>query len=196
MRPWRSAWPDSFAAAGAERLDILDQAFRRAVRGAPLGLRDQLAAFAAARRAGTEPAGERAWYEAWRGPASAEPQRTLVAPGDDGSVTFRAVSDAGSPVPARGLVTTAILALVIACWRIARRFPEAAARIAGIVRCWWWLTCGIVWLVAIGPVLPGVLMLVVGAWLALAPPRTSEDGADDDDRPLGGSDSTLSFAPE
>ncbi|MFM8415098.1 MAG: hypothetical protein ACKOCX_10275 [Planctomycetota bacterium] len=194
--PARVLDPESFAAARAERLDILDQAFRRAVRGTPLGPREQLDAFAASRRAGGEPAGERVWYEAWRGPTAADPERTLVAPGDDGSVTFRAVSAAGSPVPARGLVTTVILAAVIACWRIARRFPEAATWVAGIVRRWWWLACGIVWLVAIGPVLPGLLMLAVGAWIATAPWRMSGPGAADDERPLGGSDSTLTFAPE
>lgn len=191
--PARVLDQESFAGARAERLDTLDQAFRRAVRGSPIGPREQLDAFAASRRVGRAPVGEQAWYEAWGGATSAEPERTLVAPDDDGSVTFRAVRAGGKALPVRGLVTTAILAAVIACWRIARRFPKAAARAAGIVRRWWWLACGIVWLAAIGPVLPGVLMLAVGAWIAMASLRS---GPIQDDRPHGGSDSTLSFAPE
>lgn len=190
--PARVLDDDALAASSSRALAPFAEAFAAATQSAAESQRRRLDAFAAAVTAGASPTGEREWYEAWRGSAVLEPQRVRVAAAEDGSVTFRTVRLGGGPRAARGLVTAAILAGVLAVWLAVRRRPTVAGMVGPILRRWWWLGCGIAWLIMFGPAAPGVALLVVGGWLAL--PRATGDV------PVGATasstDSTLTFVAD
>jgi len=190
--PARVLDDDALAASSTRALEPFAQAFTAATQSAAENQRRRLDAFAAAVKAGASPTGERDWYEAWRGSAALEPQRVRVAAAEDGSVTFRAVRLAGGPRATRGLVTAAILVGVLAVWLAARRWPTAAGRAGPILRRWWWLGCGIAWLIVLEPAAPGLVLLVVGAWLALPRAAADEPGG----ATAGSIDSTLTFVAD
>jgi hypothetical protein len=183
----------AFAEVQVKVRNGLDSVFREAIRGVGRGEREPLESFASTRRDGGGPVGERSWYEAWRDASAGEPNRTLIAPGGDGSVTIRAVRRRGSMVPSQGLATAAILGVVFVSWLAVRRFPEAARPLAAVIRRWWWLACGAIWLAALQPAWPGLAMLLLGALLARWPVAT---GIPSSDPVPADSDSTLSFSPK
>lgn len=181
---------EAFATWSARVHDEVGRAFSTSIQAADPIQRRRLDAFAAAVRAGAGPAGEREWYDAWRASAALEPRVVRIAAAEDGSVTFRAVADAGGLRATRGLVTAALLAGVVSCWLATRRWPAAAARMAVVVRRWWWLACGSAWLLCLEPAAPGIVMLVAGGLIAL--PRPAEE-----ERPsphVGSDDSTRTLA--
>jgi hypothetical protein len=89
-------------------------------------------------------------------------------------------------------VTAAILVGVLAVWLAARRWPTAAGRAGPLLRRWWWMGCGIAWLIVLEPAGPGLVLLVVGAWLALPRAAADESG----DATAGSIDSTLTFVAD
>lgn len=190
--PARVLDDEALVAWSAPAVEQVGQAFNAAIQAASVGQRSRLDAFAAALRAGAGPAGERDWYEAWRGSSALEPQRVRIAAAEDGTVTFRAVRVASGARAARGLLTAAILAGVLACWLAARRWPILVGIVAPLLGRWWWAACGLAWLVFLEPATPGVVMVIAGVWLALPrgePERPSTPAVD-------GNDSTLTFAAE
>jgi hypothetical protein len=192
LEPARLLDPSAFAAVRDEVRDGLDAVFRDAIRAVDRAEREPLEGFAATRRDGGGPVGERSWYEAWRGGSADAPNRTLIAPGGDGSVTIRAERVRGGAVPSRGLATAAILGVVFLAWLAARRVPVSARRMAAVIRRWWWLGCGCIWLLTLQPAWPGLVMLGFGAWAAWRPTvgkPPAEPGP-------AGPDSTLTFAAE
>jgi len=63
---------------------------------------------------------------------------------------------------------------------------------AAVIRRWWWLGCGCIWLLTLQPAWPGLVMLGFGAWAAWRPTvgkPPAEPGP-------AGPDSTLTFAAE
>jgi hypothetical protein len=190
--PARVLDDESLDAWNAPAVEQVGQAFAAAIQAGSGSQRSRLDAYAAASRAGAASAGERDWYDAWRGSSALEPQRVRVVAAEDGTVTFRAVRVAGGPRAARGLVTAAICAAVLGCWLAARRWPALAGIVSPLLRRWWWAACGIAWLVFLEPAAPGVVMLIAGAWLA-APRRPEEQPSSS---PGGGNDSTLTFAAD
>jgi hypothetical protein len=127
---------------------------------------ERLQGFAEDRRRGVLPAGERAWYAAWREPHEAMPERTrLLAPGD-GSLTIRAVPADSPAGTGRGLALAVLVAPVLVGWRLAVRFPVLWRRLVPTVHRWWWFGCGLAWLAVLEPKLPGWLLLAAGLWLA------------------------------
>lgn len=190
--PARVLDDEALAAWNAPASEQVGQAFTAALQAASATQRGRLDAFAAAIRAGAGPAGEREWYEAWRGSAALERRQVRIAAADDGTVTFRAVRVAGGPRAARGLLTAAILAGVLACWLAARRWPALVGIVSSVLGRWWWAACGIAWLVFLGPATPGVVMLIAGAWLALPRGEPKQPSR----VPVGGNDSTLTFAAD
>jgi len=183
--------PPAFAAAQGRVRDRIDAAFSDVIRAGGRSEREHLEGFAASRRDGGGPVGERSWYEARRGGRAAESGGTLIEPGGDGSVTIRAVRIRTGAGPGRALATAAILGVVAACWLAARRFPDLSLRLAAVIRRWWWVACGALWVATLEPAWPGAVLLAVGAWLARRPvvagtsPREPSPGA---------ADSTLTFA--
>jgi len=101
LEPARLLDPSAFAAVRDEVRDGLDAVFRDAIRAVDRAEREPLEGFAATRRDGGGSVGERSWYEAWRGGSADAPNRTLIAPGGDGSVTIRAERVRGGAVPSR-----------------------------------------------------------------------------------------------
>jgi hypothetical protein len=169
----------------------IDDAFAAAIGTAVDGHRRRLDAFATGVRAGAGPAGERAWYEAWRGSASSESQPVRIVASEDGTVTLRAVPiGVASAAAARGLVTAVILGGGAALWLAARRFPRAWSVVMSRLSRWWWLACGGAWLLLLEHPLPGLVMAALGIWLALPRPA-GERGSGS---PTAGDDSTLTFA--
>ena len=185
--PARVLDDEALAAWNAPAHARVDEAFTAALQVASASQRRRLAAFAATVRAGAGPAGERDWYEAWRGSAALEPRRVRIAAAEDGTVTFRVVRASGGPQAARGLLTAAILAGVLGCWLATRRWPALVGGVAPALGRWWWAACGIGWLLFLEPATPGVLMLIAGAWFAL-PRDTAEQPTSS---PGAGNDSTL-----
>jgi hypothetical protein len=190
--PARVLDDEALAAWNAPAVEQVGQAFSAALQAASASQRGRLDAFAAAIRAGAGPAGERDWYEAWRGSSALEPQRVRIAAAEDGTVTFRTVRVASGPRAARGLLTAAILAAVLGCWLAARRWPALTGIVSPLLGRWWWAACGLAWLVFLEPAAPGAMMLIAGAWLAL-PRREPERPSR---APVGGNDSTLTFAAD
>jgi len=145
----------------------LDEALAAAVRAAPRQWRGRLAAFAASRSGGGQPEGERAWYAAWQATA-AEPIRTWIEADPDGGVTIRGVAAGQAFRTDRGLATAVLLGLLTAGWLALNRFPALAGDfLAGLHR-WWWVACGLLWLLVLEPAAPGWLMLAFGTWSAVA----------------------------
>jgi hypothetical protein len=132
---------------------------------------DRMRAFAAVRRDGSLPTGERDWYAAWRRPRGVESVRTRLVAGAGGSVTLRAVPDTAVSVAGRGLATAVLVALALAGWQVARRFPDHWRLVLPRLHEWWWVACGVIWIVMLEPSLPGWCMLAVGAWIAWATAR-------------------------
>lgn len=131
---------------------------------------DRLRGFAAARRDGTLPTGERDWYAAWRRPRAAEPVRTRLIAGEGGGVTLRAVPDTAFSVATRGIATAVLVAAALAGWQLARLFPELWRHFLPRLHQWWWVACGIAWILVLEPSLPGWLILAFGACIAWPAP--------------------------
>ena len=123
--------------------------------------RQRLAGFATLRMAGERPLLEAEWERAiaTRGDESS---RILLAVDDELSVTIRAVREADATVPARGLVTVGLIALLAVGWSIAGRWPGAWA--AGVAWGWPWAiaVAGIAWVATLQPALPGWALVAVG----------------------------------
>lgn len=168
----------------------IDEAFAAAISGTVGGRRQRLDGFAAGRKAGAGPAGERAWYEAAGKSVSSAPERIRIVAAADGSVTLRAVPLGFASAAARGFVTAAILGGVALLWLAARRFPRAWSVMMPWLSRWWWLACGTAWLLVLEPALPGLVMIGLGIWLAL-PRAAAQRGSGGDP---AGDDSTLTFA--
>jgi hypothetical protein len=168
----------------------IDEAFAAAISGTVGGRRQRLDGFAAGRKAGAGPAGERAWYEAAGKSVSSAPERIRIVAAADGSVTLRAVPLGFASAAARGFVTAAILGGVALLWLAARRFPRAWSVMVPWLSRWWWLACGTAWLLVLEPALPGLVMIGLGIWLAL-PRAAAQRGSGGDP---AGDDSTLTFA--
>jgi hypothetical protein len=126
----------------------------------------RIQAFAADRRAGTPPNGERTWYAAWRESHAGEPVQTRLLAGSDGSLTIRAVPAGSQAGSGRGLATVILVSLVLAGWRLAVRAPQFWRRLVPLIHRWWWVGSGLAWLVLLEPKLPGWLLLAAGFWLA------------------------------
>lgn len=186
--------PDAFAARRKADRSLIDEAFIEAVRRAPGGQRDRLDAFASALRAGSGPAGERSWYTAWRGSAEADAVQTQIAVEPGESVSIRGVRVESASVAGRRGLTLVILGIVVLWWIAARRLPAALPLVAGTIHRWWWMGCGLVWLVLCAPPLPGVVMLVAGAWLAL--PRAGRDEPPESGEAGFSSDPTMTFVTD
>ncbi len=171
--PARSLTRESFLDRGRALRRGLDDAFSAAVRIAPASWRGRLAAFAASRQSGGGPEGERAWHAAWQGTAASEPGRTWIEAAEPGGVTIRGVSSGRDSTARRGLATAAILGCLVAGWLLAKRFPTSSRQLLPRLHRWWWIGCGILWLIVLEPAPPGWLMLAVGSWLAFAAPGNS-----------------------
>jgi hypothetical protein len=160
-----------------------EEAFAAAL--ATFGERDlgRLQAFGADRRRGVPPAGERAWYAAWRESHDGEPVQTRLLAGSDGSLTVRAVSASSRAGEGRGLATVVLVSLALAGWRLAVRAPQLWRRLVPVIHRWWWVACGIAWLLLLEPKLPGWLLLAAGVWLArpTLPPAAASRGAEPDE---------------
>jgi len=143
----------------------------------------RLQVFAADRRRGAPPAGERAWYAAWRESHGGEPVQTRLLAGSDGSLTIRAVSVGSQAGNGRGLAMVILVALVLAGWRLAVRAPQLWRRLLPVIHRWWWVGCGIAWLLVLEPKLPGWLLLAAGFWLArpTLPPAAASRGPEPDE---------------
>jgi hypothetical protein len=180
---WSLETPSSFAirvSEPARRLDReaylrrckeerqgLDEALAAAVRAAPRRWRGRLAAFAASRSSGGQPEGERAWYAAWQATA-AEPTRTWIEADAEGGVTIRGVAASQAFRTDRGLATAVLLGLLIAGWLAMNRFPALSRDLLSRLHRWWWIACGLLWLLVVEPAAPGWLMLAFGSWCATA----------------------------
>jgi hypothetical protein len=149
-----------------ERRARQEEAFAAAIASVSQGDLDRLRAFAAARRDGALPAGERDWYAAWRRPRGAESVRTRLMSGDGGSVTLRAVPDAAMAVAGRGVATAILAAVALIGWQLARRLPELWRIVLPRLHRWWWVACGILWILLLEPALPGWCLLAFGGWVA------------------------------
>lgn len=205
---WSLRAPAGFAVRVSEPARVLDEesladwneassepfgkAMATAMRVTSARHRDRLEAYVAGRAAGVGPTGERDWYEAWLGSAVLEPQQVRIAAAADGAVTFRAVPVATGPRAVRGLVTAAILAGALAWWLAARRWPANAGRVASVVHRWWWVAAGLAWLLCLQPAAPGLAMLIVGGWLAIARVLADQPSP----VPPASTDSTLTFVAE
>ena len=168
----------------------VEDAFAVAIGSAAGRQRHQLDAFATGVRAGAGPAGERAWYEAWRRSARSEPERVRIGAGEDGTVTLRAVRSGGTSARARGIATVVILATGALLWFAARRLPRGWSFASPRLARWWWLACGAAWISLLEPLLPGLVMLGFGIWTALPRPAVN---AGSGPTPAG-DDSTLTLA--
>jgi hypothetical protein len=189
--PARTLDEEAFSVWMRQARTRIDDAFAAAIGTAAGGHGRRLDAFAYGVRAGAGPAGERAWYEAWRGSASSESQRVRIVASEDGTVTLRAVPiGVASAAALRGLVTAVILGGGAALWLAARRFPRVWSVVMPRLSRWWWLACGGAWLLLLEPPLPGLVMAALGIWLALPPPA-GERGSGSTP---AGDDSTLTFA--
>jgi hypothetical protein len=80
--PARVLDDEALAAWSTPAVEQVGQAFNAAIQAASAGQRSRLDAFAAAVRAGAGPAGEREWYEAWRGSSAAHPRVRGHRPAD------------------------------------------------------------------------------------------------------------------
>ncbi len=142
-----------------------EAAFAAAMGSVAEGDLDRLRAFAAARRDGTMPAGERDWYAAWRRPRGAESVRTRLLATEAGSVTVRTVPDAALSVASRGIATAILVTMALLGWQVARRMPETGRLIARRLHQWCWVACGIAWILFLEPALPGWCLLAFGGWV-------------------------------
>jgi hypothetical protein len=167
--PARRLDAKEWTASGRRGREWYEEAFQAAIATASESEREWLEEFAASRRDGLAPAGEQAWYEAWNRSVGNAPSPTFLDAGTDGGVTIRAVPIADVTAGGRGLTTLLLAGVALAIWTGSRRFPAIRASGTPVAR-WWWLACGSVWLLVLTPSLPGWLMLVVGAWLALVRP--------------------------
>jgi len=143
----------------------------------------RLQAFAADRRQGTPPTGEQTWYAAWRESHGGEPVQTRLLAGGDGSLAIRAVSAGSQAGGGRGLATVILVSLVLAGWRLAVRAPQFWRRVVPVLHRWWWVACGLAWLVLLEPKLPGWLLLMAGLWLArpILSPAAAPQGPEPDE---------------
>jgi hypothetical protein len=157
------------AQAGAVRSRAwYGEAFQAAVAAADPRERAWLEAFAAARRDGEAPAGERAWYEAWQRAAAVPATQTVLEAGSVGGVTIRPVRGRDETVATRGLASALLTGVAVAAWASGRR---VSAWVGRTVARWWWLACGLAWLAVLEPALPGWIMVAAGGWLAFGPGR-------------------------
>jgi hypothetical protein len=140
------------------------EAFQAAVAAAEPRERAWLEEFAAARREGESPAGERAWYEAWARSGAEPVARTVFAAGSDGAVTVRPVKERDGTVAGRGMASLMLAVVAVAVWVGGRRVSAVVWQ--GLAR-WWWLACGLAWLAVLEPSIPGWIMLAWGGWIAL-----------------------------
>lgn len=163
--------------AGTERSgQWYGEAFQAAIAAVGPEEREWLEAFAAARRAGTAPAGEEVWYAAWSSAAAESTGRTRLDAGSEGAVTVRPVAVRDATTAARGLASLGLVAAVGAIVAAGRRMPAAGWQ---AVARWWWVGCGLAWMALLQPTLPGWLMLGFGLWVAFgARGRFEPDTAD------------------
>jgi hypothetical protein len=194
--PARILDPSEVEGVWEEEQQRFDQAFRLAVRQSAGSLRERLDAFAASRRATGSPAGERSWYESVRAGDESNLTRTPIKPDADGTVTIRAVPADREVASGRGLATAVLLALGLACWTAARRFPDRCRQAAGPIRRWWWVGCGVIWMMASDTMLPGGLMLAIGLWLALPRRPPPIPPANEPAAAIAGRETTLSYVPK
>jgi hypothetical protein len=141
------------------------------------------------------PAGEQAWYDAWSTGRDAELIRTRIVAGDDGAVTLRASAIVPMSVATRGFATALLISLVLGAWQIVRRFPVVGRVVLPLMHRWWWLACGLAWIVFLEFSLPGWCMLVVGAWIAWPAPWRSRRGPGDDASDITANASTRTVMP-
>lgn len=149
-----------------ERQTLQQEAFAAAIAAGSEGDGIRLRSFADARREGTMPAGEQAWYTAWQSNRDVEPVRTRIVGGENGAVTIRATAMVPMSVAGRGLATALLVTLVLGAWQVVRRFPAVGVVMLALVHRCWWIACGIAWLFFLEPSLPGWCMVVVGTWVA------------------------------
>jgi hypothetical protein len=178
-----------------ERRALQQEAFAAAIAGGSQGEGVRLRAFAQARQEGAMPAGEQAWYDAWSTGRDAELIRTRIVAGDDGAVTLRASAIVPMSVATRGFATALLISLVLGAWQIVRRFPVVGRVVLPLMHRWWWLACGLAWIVFLEFSLPGWCMLVVGAWIAWPAPWRSRRGPGDDASDITANASTRTVMP-
>ena len=176
--PARQLDQEAFLTRRQDERRGLDEALAAAVRAAPRRWRGRLAAFAASRSGGGRPEGERAWYEAWRGVAATEPTQTWIEAAADGAATIRGVAGRQEFRTGRSLATAVMLTCLVAGWLLVKRFPALSSDFLPWLHRWWWIACGLLWLIFLEPAAPGWLMLAFGSWLACpAPgPRAGQTG--------------------
>ncbi len=149
---------------GAERSrEWYGEAFQAAIAAVGPQERQWLESFAMARRAGTAPAGEAAWYEAWAATAAAASGQTRLDAGHSGVVTVRPVPVPDATTAARGLASLVLVFVVAAAWAGGRRVSAAGWQ---AVARWWWAGCGLAWVALFQPLIPGLIMLCFGMWIA------------------------------
>jgi len=183
--------PVEFAARRETEQGAFGEAFARALRRSERPGWENFAPLAAQRRA----AGPEIALAGWENRDRQRSERTFLVAGGDGGVTIRGARTVGLPDSIRGAATAAILVLVLAGWTVARR-AAALAGLADGLRRWWWLACGLVWLLAQRPPLPGLLMILAGAWIASTWSGVRPQPPTDDAVSASGSRSTLTFAPD
>ena len=81
-------------------------------------------------------------------------------------MTLRAVPDTAVSVASRGIATAILVAVALAGWQLARRFPALWRHFLPRLHQWWWIACGVAWILMLEPSLPGWLILAFGAWVA------------------------------
>lgn len=162
--PARQVDPGAWASADDRGKSWYREAFQAAVTATDPRDRAGLEAFAAMRQRGLSPPGEQVWYDAWSGAERDAASPTLLDAGREGVITVRPVPVRDSTAAGRGLATLAIAGLTIAVVTAGRKVSAASWQ---AVARWWWLACGLVWLVVLSPALPGWIMLAFGAWVAI-----------------------------
>ena len=163
--PARQVDPGAWASADDRGKSWYREAFQAAVAAADPRERAWLDEFAAARRQGKSPPGEQVWYDAWNRAEGDASSPTLLDAAADGVITVRPVPISDPTAAGRGLATLAIAGLTLAVWTGGRRISATGWR--AMAR-WWWLGCGLVWLIMLTPAVPGWIMLAFGAWVVLS----------------------------
>jgi hypothetical protein len=137
--------------------------FAAAVEGTLDGDRERLRGFATAREAGARPALEAEWERAIQAGADRPRSRVWVIDRGLEGLTLRLVRPPAAAAGSRGVATTVLVATAVAGWLLATWRP-VAWRLA-VSAAWPWLltAAGIVWIMTLRPMLPGVTLIVAGA---------------------------------
>jgi hypothetical protein len=165
-------------AAVAEIRRRITGLFAAAVEGTLDGDRERLRGFATARESGARTALESEWERALQaGPARPRSRVWVIDRGLEG-LTLRVVRPPAPAGGSRGVATTALVAAAVAGWLLATWRPVAWR--AAVSAAWPWLLAagGIVWMMTLRPMLPGLTLIAAGLVAVAARRRPAVVSAD------------------